>query len=105
MDWVWEGASFTLAVEVKIHDGTIFQPDQLDRYVAAAKHAGKVHYGALALVSAFLPREVLGKVQRRRGFIGAVTWTDAEPLLRLVCPSATEDANRWSALLDEVLSD
>jgi len=102
VDWVWETPDFILAVEVKTSRKTLFQPEQLERYTKAAKRARKPYYGVLVLTPERPSAQVLRRVDRRKGFVGAVLWREAGPLLRTLKPADAEHAARWTDLLESV---
>jgi hypothetical protein len=107
IDWLFSGDSFALAVEVKTNRRTGFGYRQLDSYHRALTVKGspiaKPFSGLMALVPIKPFKDKLLSARRRRFFLGAVLWEQAEPALREIRPVAPGDAARWAATLDAVL--
>ena len=104
IDWVFEGDSFVLAVEVKIRSRTGFGEDQLARYRRALTSLGHrfEHAGILALTpTAPFKDEQLAR--RKRFYLGSILWAEAASALRAVPSIDSERGAAWQALLDSVI--
>lgn len=94
IDWVWIGESFVLAVEVKTHKRPLFSKDQLERYQRAIRRLGKPHHGLLAITTLPPYTDELGRVRRRKDFLGAILWNNAEAELPLRAGRLANKASR-----------
>jgi hypothetical protein len=104
IDWLFDGESFALAVEVKTRPSGGMESRQLLRYhVALTARRSKLRRPTSGVLALTPYDELFGheRLKRRRErYIGAIRWVDAMPGLRTVVPADPADAAWWSSVLD-----
>jgi hypothetical protein len=102
-DWRFEGASFALAVEVKISPRTPFNVHQLSSHHRAltdrtSEFAGKA-CGLLVVTPIYPHHDDLISVRRHRAFLGVILWNEVLTGLRAIPLSPEDLGSRWRHLL------
>lgn len=102
-EWAWEGGPIMIAVRVEIEVRSYDDSPALERCMRTLKRQGMPTHGLLLLDREPRPPERLPNPKRRQ-YLGAISWADAEPRLRTIRPGSELSCEEWDAILDGLCS-
>lgn len=101
MEWVWEGGPITIAVRVDLDQRSYDDRPALESCMKTLKRQGMPIHGLLILSCDPREQESLPS-EKRKQFLGAITWGDAEERLRAIRPESTLAREEWDGMLDDL---
>ena len=100
-EWAWEGGPITIAVRVDLKPRSYNDRKALESCMKTLKRQGMPVHGLLILSREPRPPDRLPD-ERRKEYLGAILWRDAERHLRAIRPGSELSCEEWDAILDDL---